>query len=254
MNFGMRRLLITAALVGSTSSAVAQVAPTTPTVSPEQIQVFEQIVHDYIMKHPEVITAALDQAKEKAKADRAKHIKDSIQSWHRELVGDPDSPVGGNPDGDVTMVEFFDYRCPYCKGVEPSIEALLKEDTKLRIVYKEFPILGPASVFAARVALAARKQGKYDKFHTAMMATKGESEITESVVLAVAQSIGLDIDRLRVDVQSPDIDTILDHDFALAEGLDIQFTPGIVIGDTIADGRVDLDALKQLIAAARQIH
>jgi len=252
MAFGMFRFLVAAALASVTSSAFAQVAPTTPAFSPEQSRAIEQIIHDYLLSHPELIIEVLQQAKQKQKQDRAERTRESIKSWRSQLLEDPDSPVGGNPKGDVTIVEFFDYRCPYCKRVEPSIDALLKEDAKLRIVYKEFPILGRASVFAARVALAARKQDKYDEFHEAMMATKGEAEITEPVVLGVARSVGLDLDKLKADVQSPDIDTILRHDFALAEALDIEGTPGIVIGNTIADGAADVDSLRRMIAAARE--
>ncbi len=147
------------------------------------------------------------------------------------------------------MVEFFDYRCPYCKQVEPSLDALLKEDGKLRIVYKEFPILGEASVYATRVALAAKKQGKYAEFHRAMMTTKGD--IGDETVLNVATSLGLDIGKIKTDMSAPEIDKLIDANYALADALNIQGTPAIIVGDTLIPGAVDLDTLRKDVAAAR---
>ena len=149
----------------------------------------------------------------------------------------------------MTLVEFFDYRCPYCKQVEPSLDALLKEDGKLRIVYKEFPILGEASVYATRVALAAKKQGKYAEFHRAMMATKGD--IGDEMVLKIATSIGLDVGKIKTDMSAPDIDKLIDTNYALADALNIQGTPAIIVGGTLIPGAVDLDTLRKNIAAAR---
>ena len=166
------------------------------------------------------------------------------------LFDDPDTPVGGNPEGNVSLVEFFDYRCPYCKQVEPALELLLRQDPQLRLVYKEFPVLGPASVTAAHAALAARKQNKYAAFHRAMMALKGQ--IDEEAVFAVANSVGLDVERLKHDMEAPDIDRILKANFSLADALDITGTPGFVIGDQIVPGAVGLDDLKQMIDAARK--
>jgi protein-disulfide isomerase len=149
----------------------------------------------------------------------------------------------------VTLVEFFDYRCPYCKEVEPSLEKLLADDHQLRFIYKEFPVLGPDSETAAHVALAARKQGKYDAFHRAMMATTGH--IDEGVIYKVAASVGLDVDRLRQDAKSPDIDKALSANIDLGNLLDIDGTPGFIVGDQIVPGAMSLDDLKQMIATAR---
>ena len=147
-----------------------------------------------------------------------------LSDRHQEIFDDPATPVGGNPQGDVTIVEFFDYRCPYCKQVQPSLETLLDQDPKLRFVYKEMPVLGPSSVVAAHAALAARLQGKYDAFHNAMMAAKGQ--ITDEVVYHVAGSVGLDVERLKRDMASPEVDQAVKANLALAEALDIRGTPG----------------------------
>ncbi|MCH8212737.1 MAG: DsbA family protein [Proteobacteria bacterium] len=167
-----------------------------------------------------------------------------------ELLNDPASPVGGNPDGDVTLVEFFDYQCPYCKTIFPSIQALLAEDRNLRYVFKEFPILGRASVFAARAALAARRQGKYLEFHTAVMSARGK--LTETRVMRLAEKVGLDVDRLRRDMADGTVDAMIRRNLELADGLGIFSTPVFIIGDTQIPGAVEIDTLKVLIARARQ--
>jgi protein-disulfide isomerase len=219
-------------------------------MTPEQKEAFEKIVHDYLLQHPEVIVQALQSAKDKMEADAAASAKAALVQQHQQLVADPTSPVAGNPNGDVTIVEFFDYRCPYCKEVEPSLEALLRDDGKIRIVYKEFPILGKPSVTATRVALAAQKQGKYDAFHAAMMATKGQ--IDDQVVMQVAKKVGLDLDRVKKDMEGQDVDDIIKRNYDLATVLDIRGTPAFIIGGEVVPGAIDIAALKEKIAAARK--
>jgi protein-disulfide isomerase len=209
----------------------------------DQRRAIEAIIHDYLMQNSDVLIDALRVA-EDAKA------KEALSNRRGEIFDDPAAPVGGNPQGDVTIVEFFDYRCPYCKQVQPSLQALLDEDRKLRFIYKEMPVLGPPSVTAAHAALAARSQGKYEAFHTAMMATKGQ--ITDDVVYGVAGSVGLDVDRLKRDMAAPEIDRAVKANLALADALDIHGTPGFIIGDHIIPGAIDLDALKDLVADVRK--
>jgi protein-disulfide isomerase len=212
-------------------------------ITPEQRRAIEAIIHDYLMQHPDVLIDALRMA-EDAKS------KQVLSDRRREIFEDPATPVGGNPRGDVAIVEFFDYRCPYCKQVQPALQALLDEDQKLRFIYKEMPVLGAVSVVAAHAALAARPQGKYEAFHAAMMATKGQ--ITDEVVYRVAGSVGLDLDRLKRDMAAPEIDQAVKANLALADALDIHGTPGFIIGDHIVPGAIDLDALKNLVAEARK--
>ena len=218
--------------------------------TPDQRKDIEGIIHDYLLKHPDVMLDVLQAAEDKIKSDSHDKAAQALKDHWRELLNDPDSPVAGNPQGDVTVVEFFDYRCPYCKQVEPALEALLGDDRKLRFVYKEFPVLGPASTTASRVALAARKQGKYDAFHREMMALKGQ--IDEAAIFKVAGSVGLDIDRLKRDMAAPEIGRMLKDNTSLAEALQIRGTPGFVIGDEIVPGAVDLVTLKEMIADVRQ--
>lgn len=217
--------------------------------TPAQRQAIEHIVHDYLVNHPEALLEALQAAEDKIKSDAHDKAQSALAQHKAEIFEDPNTPVGGNPQGSVSLVEFFDYRCPYCKQVEPSLESLADSNKDLRFVYKEFPILGPASTTAARVALASRKQGKYAAFHRAMMATKGN--IDDAAVFKVAESVGLNLKRLRRDMKDPEIDRQLKANAELAQALDITGTPGFVIGNTIVPGAISFDDLKKLIESAR---
>jgi protein-disulfide isomerase len=218
--------------------------------TPDQRKAIESIIREYLTKNPEVMLDALEAAKEKLSKEAHDKAGANLAARRQEVFEDPASPVAGNPKGDVSLVEFFDYRCPYCKQVEPSLEALLKEDRQLRLVYKEMPVLGQASTIAARAALAARSQGKYDEFHRALMTAKGQMD--EATVYKVAGSVGLDVERLKKDMAAPEVDKAIKANLDLADALDIRGTPGFVIGDEIVPGAVDLNTLKQLIAAARK--
>jgi protein-disulfide isomerase len=217
--------------------------------TPEQRQAIEAIIRDYLTKNPELMLDVLQAAKEKMDGEAHSKASETLILRRHDILDDPSTPVGGNPKGDVSLVEFFDYRCPYCKQVEPALEALLGEDRQLRLVYKEFPVLGPASVTAARAALAARNQGKYEAMHRALMALKGNFD--EAAVFQAAGSAGLDVERLKRDMAAPEIDRILKENGNLAEALDIRGTPGFVIGDEIVPGAISLADMKQMIDAAR---
>lgn len=249
LRLGALALLIGAAALPRQTSAADSSSPAPQSSMPKDRASLDQAIHDYLMAHPEVILDALKAAQQQADAQAVEQSRLVIATKRKELLDSPDDLVQGNPKGDVTLVEFFDYRCPYCKQIEPSLDALLKEDGKLRIVYKEFPILGEASVYAAHVALAAKKQGKYAEFHRAMMGTKGD--IGDETALNVATSLGLDASRIKADMSAPEVDKVIDKNYALADALSIQGTPAIIVGDTLIPGAVDLDTLRKDIAAAR---
>jgi protein-disulfide isomerase len=215
-----------------------------------QREAIEGIIHDYLLKNPDVLIEALRSAEDKLNREADAKATTVLNDREKEIFDDPATPVGGNPRGDVTIVEFFDYRCPYCKQVLPVLQTLLKEDHQLRFVYKEMPVLGPVSVVAAHAALAARRQGKYEAFHAAMMATKGQ--ITDDTVYKVAGSVGLDVDRLKQDMTAPEIEQELKANLALADALNIRGTPGFIVGKKIVPGALDLDALKNMVAEARK--
>lgn len=219
-------------------------------LTPAQKEEVEKVIHDYFLAHPEFMIEVLHAAEAKLKEEKAEEARQAIAAKQDELFHDETSPIGGNAAGDVTIVEFFDYRCPYCKQVQPTLWTLVKTDPKLRIVYKEFPVLGEASVFASRMALAARLQNKYAEFHDVMMAAKGQ--ISEETVLKVAKSVGLDVEKAKTDMRAPEIDDILKRNQALAAELEIQGTPAFIVGKRLVPGATDIDNLKRLIALARK--
>jgi protein-disulfide isomerase len=238
-----------AALVGALGIPSLGAAQTS---APPDRQAVEQIIHDYLIAHPEVVIEALKANDAKAKEQEEAETRAEIVKHQDELLHDPKSPVGGNPAGDVTIVEFFDYRCPYCKQVEPALEALLKEDPRIRVVYKEFPILGPASLIASRVSLAALKQSpqKYARLHATLMNAKGE--LNEDTIMKTAEGAGLDITKIKADMNGRDIDALIKRNYDLADALKISGTPAFIIGTAMSPGAVDLATFRRMVADARK--
>jgi protein-disulfide isomerase len=235
-------LLAALALLPSRLAAAAE-------FTPDQRKEIEGIIKDFLANHPDLLMQAIQDADNKLKADAKDKVVKALADHRQQVFDDPQSPTAGNPKGDVTLVEFFDYRCPYCKQVEAPLEKLLQDDKQLRLVYKEFPVLGPDSELAAHVALAAKLQGKYDAFHRALMATPGHPD--EAAIYKVAASVGLDIDRLKQDAKSPDIEKQLKANLQLGNTLDIDGTPAFIVGTTIVPGAISLEEVKQLIANTR---
>ena len=210
---------------------------------------FERRVRAYLLEHPEVIAEAISRLESQQGAQDAAEVQAVLKSRADEIFRDPDSPVGGNPDGDVTLVEFFDYNCPYCRQMVPVMAQAESADPQLRIVYKEFPILGPNSKLAAKAALATRKQGKYLAFHKALYQVRGT--VDPSKVAEVAATVGLDVGRLKAEMDDPAIAALIEKNLALAQSLRIDGTPGFVAGRQVLRGAVDLKALQGLIQEAR---
>lgn len=210
---------------------------------------FRRRVRTYLLNNPEVIIEALQGLEARQATVEQTQVQAVLADSAGEVFHDPASPVGGNPEGDVTLVEFFDYNCPYCRRMAPVMADAEAADGQLRIVYKEFPILGPDSVFAAQAALAAHRQERYVAFHQALMGINGK--VDKETVLATATELGLDLDRLRADMESLEIQSAIDRNLALAQALRINGTPGFVIGGEILRGATDLETLRSLIQRAR---
>ncbi|HUC60785.1 MAG TPA: DsbA family protein [Alphaproteobacteria bacterium] len=211
---------------------------------------FERAVAQYIAHHPEAIQTAIQALQDKAQADSAAETKAALVAHARALDHDPNDLVLGNPKGDVTLVEFFDYRCPYCKRDLETVTQAVKADGNVRLVLKEFPILGPDSVLASRAAIASQRQGKYAAFHTALLASP--VSLDADSVMAIARAQGLDVARLEADMKAPQVNAVLDTNFALAQALHIDGTPAFVIAGQIVPGAVDRASLEKLIAEARK--
>lgn len=210
---------------------------------------FEQRVRAYLVENPEVILEALQGLEERRRTAELGQVQTAIRSQAEELLNDPASPVGGNPNGDVTLVEFFDYNCPYCRRVGPVMIDAEKADPELRIVYKEFPILGRNSDGAAKVALATERQGRYTDFHKALMQIEGVAD--EESALKLAEELGLDMDRLKKDKEAPEIQAAIERNLALARTLRVTGTPTFVVGDELLPGATDLGTLQAMIRRAR---
>ena len=206
------------------------------------------MVDRYIRSHPEVIEQSLQALEAKRQEEERQRIKVAIAARQNDLLNDPSSPVSGNPNGDVTIVEFFDYRCGFCKRAAGAVTQLQKEDPRVRVVYKDFPILGETSELAAKAALASKSQGKHQAFHEALLGSK--SEMTKDSIMSIAGEVGLDPTRLEADMANPEWQAVIDRNRALAKDLGISGTPGFIVGTELVPGALDVKGLKELIARA----
>ncbi|MDO8356981.1 MAG: DsbA family protein [Nitrospirota bacterium] len=224
-------------------------AEPTTSADPASNQALEQVIEQYIRTHPEVIEQSLQALDTKRQEDERQRSKMALVTRQSDLLQDPSSPVSGNPAGEVTLVEFFDYRCGYCKRVAAAVTQLQKDDARVKVVYKDLPILGETSELAAKAALASKAQGKHQVFHEALLAANGD--ITKDSILSIAGEVGLDATRLEIDMAHPEWQTVIDRNRALARDLGINGTPGFIVGTELVPGALDLNGLKDLVARAR---
>jgi protein-disulfide isomerase len=211
----------------------------------------ETTIRAYLLEHPEILIEMSQTLKTRQAAAQREQSQAAMTSKRAELVADATSPVAGKAkdgDGIVTIVEFFDYRCGYCKKVNPMVRKLVEEDPNIRVVFKEFPILGPESTTAALAALAAHDQGGYLEFHRALMST---GDMSMASLERVASGAGLDLERWKKDMAKPEHQATLARNQELGAALAIQATPAFVIGSEIVPGALDESTFRQLIAKAR---
>lgn len=211
---------------------------------------FEQRVRTYLLENPEIIVEAVRRLESRQEQVEQTEAQSILKARAEDVFRDPASPIGGNPNGDVTLVEFFDYNCSYCRRVAPAMQEAEATDPRLRVVYKEFPILGPDSIFAARAALAVHRQGKYLVFHQALMQQRGA--VDEARVMDVATKVGVDVYRMTSDMNEPAIQAAVEKNLALAQALRINGTPTFIVGAEILRGATDLNTLQALIREARE--
>lgn len=209
----------------------------------------KELVYEAIRENPEIIREAVVLLEAADQAAQAEAAAQALADAREIIENDPNAPVLGNPDGDVTVVEFFDYNCSYCRRVYPNITALLQTDKNIRVVMREWPILGEESVYAARASLAARNQDKYEEFHKALMGGRGRAN--EAAVINLAENLGMDIEKLRSDMDSPEVAAHLETSQRLTRALGFNGTPAFVIGDQIVPGAIELDRMRALIEDAR---
>jgi protein-disulfide isomerase len=210
----------------------------------------EQIIQEYLENNPKVLQEMIDRLQAANEREAAAQAEKQIIAHKDEIFGGDAAMIGGNPNGDVTLVEFFDYRCSFCRLAQPDIVKLLKQDPNVRIVFKEYPVLGPESITASRAAIASAKQGKYVQYHMALMGM--QEPLTDAVIYRVAGEVGLDVARLKEDMKADEIDDVMARNLALAKKLGIEGTPNFVIGTTLLQGLVPYETLTDTIAKVRK--
>ena len=207
------------------------------------------IIRDAMKQDPSILRDAITALQADEGAREQAHARDALAGVRDKLVS-PADPIGGNPNGDVTIVEFFDVRCPYCKRIEPVMAQFLARDKGVRLVYKDLPILGPASTLGSKALLAAQRQNAYEKLRDAVM--KLPPDITTAMLQTEAKKLGLDWAKLSRDMEDAAVKQQIDANLALAHTLNIQGTPALIIGNEIVPGAIDIDELTRLVATARR--
>jgi protein-disulfide isomerase len=237
-----------------TTSAAAALLATLPLVATAETQMSEdrvkELVLETIRENPEIVMEAVSILREREATAQAEAASGTLADRRDVLERDPNAPVLGNPDGDVTVVEFFDYNCPYCKRAADEVAKLLDNDQNVRLVYREWPILSEGSAYAARAALAAREQDKYAEMHEALMSVEGR--IGEAEVLAAAEEVGLDIEKMKADMSSEEVEEHISTSMELSSALGINGTPTFIIGDNMVPGFVEESRLAEMVEEARQ--
>jgi protein-disulfide isomerase len=247
--------IICAALVMFSGLVAEGLAQDKELFSTEQKAALENMIRDYLISNPNVTQEIIqawqaDQRRNQVvqQEEQIKKMRTAVIANKAEVFRPKLGFSTGNLKGDVTIVEFFDYNCGFCKRSLPHVLTLLKTDKKLRLVAKEFPILGPSSIYASRAAIASRKQDKYWEFHVALMSTRG---LSEAQVLRVAKKIGLDVVRLKKDMEAPEVAQEIDANIQLAGKLGVNGTPSFVIADRPVPGAVGIEVLRAHIAEVR---
>ncbi len=208
-----------------------------------------RIVRELLREKPEIVGEALRTLMAREQQAEAEKQQMNLKARAAEIFDDPGSPVTGNPDGDVMIAEFYDYNCPYCKKSHADLMAMISEDGNIRFIHKEYPILGPGSVIAAKAALAARKQEKYEIFQNALMNYPGK--LDDWSVMDVAADAGLNVSQLEKDIEDPLLDADLARIRALAKSLGIEGTPAYIINDQLIPGAVPVESIREIVSELR---
>jgi protein-disulfide isomerase len=247
----MKRLQLLGALAAVTLALPAQALDLSAMTEAER-EAFRAEVRAYLLENPEVLMEAIAILEQRQTEDQIAADRNKVAANADELFADADSWVGGNPDGDVTVVEFMDYRCSFCRRAHPEVNALIEGDGNIRYIVKEFPILGDESVAAARFALAVRAvagDSAYEDVHDRLMTARGN--MNEETFARVAEEFGLDTEAIMVEMGSPEIDRILQENYALAQALEISGTPSFVFQTDLVRGYVPLDSMQGIVRAIR---
>ena len=234
-----------------TASFIA-LASTLPLAAQQDDARIKELALEAILENPEIIAEAIQILQEREQEEQRLAAAEVFEANKVVFLSGDNAPVIGNPDGDVTIVEFFDYNCSYCRRAFEAVRDVIEEDGNIRVVMREFPILGPGSDYAAKASLAAMKQGKYSEFHWALMDSKiAAYSIKEEGVLKVAEEVGLDLDQMKVDMEAPEVAEHITLTREYASALQFTGTPAFIIGDQLVPGFVDAEVISQIIPEAR---
>ena len=218
-----------------------------------QRKAIESIVKDYLVRNPDVLQEAIAEGEKRAQETQRLAQAAALKESREALLNSPNGIVAGNPAGDVTLVEFFDYNCGYCRKAFSDVQTLLKSDPKLRVVLKDFPVLGAESLEASKIALAAKMQLKGERmfdFHAKLLESKGR--VNGERALAVAKELGADMDRLKRDAQGPEVKAALAENMGLGDKLGLSGTPAFIIGDEVLPGAVGVEPMRKTVSDVRQ--
>lgn len=252
----LRPLVLALSLLASGVALAQAPAPPSAALPPlgsfttQQRQEIIAIIRDALRTDTSLLRDAISALQEEEESQKTGAARGAIGALAPALFRNPDDPIAGNPNGDVTVVEFYDVRCPYCRRMVPVVNELIRRDPGVRVVFKDFPILGPASTLGARAMLAAQKQGGYHKMYQILMT--GGPTIDEGTLRAAATRAGLDTERLMREMTAPEITGRINDNLALGRKLDLQGTPAYIIGDQVLPGAVDLPTLLSAVANARR--
>ncbi len=241
------------AAVGVLGLSLPAVAQESPSFNDAQRKAIEDIVKDFLVKNPDVLQEAIAEGERRQQETQRLAQAAALKEAREALVNSPHGVVAGNTAGDITVVEFFDYNCGYCKKALTDLRALAKADPKLRIVLKDFPVLGSDSLEASKIALAAKQQLKSEQmfdFHAKLLESKGR--VNAERALAVAKEFGADVEKLKADAQGPEVKAALAENVGLGDKLGLSGTPAFIIGEEILPGAVGIEPMKKTISDVRQ--
>ena len=207
-------------------------------------QKINKLIYEYIMENPEVILESVDKLRKKIEENSILD-ENFLNENFLKLANDPSIPYMGSDKPKVIIIEFFDYNCGYCKKSMDAVTELLRTEYDLKISFRDYPILSPSSRVAAKAALAAKEQGKYFIFHSALMNMQGN--LNDENIYSLARDLGIDIKKLKIDMQSASIDKIIEKNEILAKKLNIRGTPTFIINGKLYAGALDLKKLRQII-------
>jgi protein-disulfide isomerase len=221
-------------------------------LSPEQRQAIGEVVKEYLLQNPEVLRDASLELERRSEQQQKEEQAKALSQYRSQLLSPRGATIIGNPNGRVSLVAFFDYNCPYCRASVGDIQKLVDANPELRVVLREFPILGPDSTATSRLALAVAREtpdlGLRTRYYEALMKAKGS--MTGSLAFTTATSMGLDSAKLKSDLKDPEIDAILRENFAAAEALGVNGTPAFIIGDQVIVGAVGAERMQATLSAA----